>query len=348
MPSTKGWTKVEYEDDDVRDERLSQPTPPEQAVEVVPGQFNFRDRVIEMKKMKVQEILANDDNWRMHPEAQNKAMTGILNQIGIAGALLAYYSERNGGQLTFIDGHERKEITETKSPNTKWPVIITDLDDEEADLLLAVYDPLSAMAEENGSLHQKLLARVAPGVNNLDVREMLRKLSRGAEAAIELAKNTGSAADTMLEQLGPPDMGLLPFEHYDYIVLLFTKYMDWLQAMEVFGLQKVADPRVSKQAKNPVIGLGRAIDGARVLKLISEARGDSPNLGRKAAAKMARQQLAEPEVEAEKSDGWQPDIGLSADELTPEDAFEPGYPVWEANADFGGGEEEEESQEDDF
>jgi hypothetical protein len=75
---------------------------------------------------------------------QRDALRGILEQIGIAGALTAYPSERNGGQLTLIDGHLRKQ-----DYDLDWPSLILDVTDEEADFLLASHDPLAALAESD-------------------------------------------------------------------------------------------------------------------------------------------------------------------------------------------------------
>lgn len=103
----------------------------------------IRDRVVDFRRMKAEEIAVNPKNFRKHPEGQRSALKGILQEIGVAGALLTYHSERNGGRLTLIDGELRK----TDNPQLEWPVIVTDLKDEEADLLLATHDPLAAMAE---------------------------------------------------------------------------------------------------------------------------------------------------------------------------------------------------------
>jgi len=62
-----------------------------------------------------------------------------LEQVGVAGALTAYHSARNGGRLTLIDGHLRRQ-----DHDLAWPTLILDVGDEEADLLLASHDPLAA------------------------------------------------------------------------------------------------------------------------------------------------------------------------------------------------------------
>ena len=68
-----------------------------------------------------------------------------MAEIGQAGELLAYHSARDGGKLTLINGHKRS----ADFPAATWDVAITDLDDAEADKLLAVLDPITNMAVPN-------------------------------------------------------------------------------------------------------------------------------------------------------------------------------------------------------
>ena len=100
----------------------------------------IRDRIKELRKVRASELLPNPRNWRKHPEAQSNALRGALSEIGYADALIAYETP-NG--LMLIDGHLRAETT----PDMEVPVLITDLDEAEANKLLATLDPLSAMAE---------------------------------------------------------------------------------------------------------------------------------------------------------------------------------------------------------
>lgn len=123
-----------------------------------------------MRRVGRGEVLPHPNNFRTHPEPQREAFRGILREVGIAGAGLAYHSERNGGRLTFIDGHLRdEEIPE------RFPVLITDLNDAEADLLLSTYDPLAAMAGADAARLDSLLREVSTG--EAAVQEMLSKLA---------------------------------------------------------------------------------------------------------------------------------------------------------------------------
>ena len=94
--------------------------------------------------MKASELFASPRNWRTHPKAQQDALRGVLAEVGYADALLA--RELPDGGLELIDGHLRAETT----PDQEVPVLVLDVDQDEANKLLTVLDPMAAMAEANG------------------------------------------------------------------------------------------------------------------------------------------------------------------------------------------------------
>src|ERR1700738_1574807 len=95
----------------------------------------IRDRIEEFRRVPARDLLDNDGNPRRHPQAQRDALRGLLEQGGVAAALLGYPSQRNGGRLTLVDGHLRKQ-----DYDFDWPTLILDVNDAEADLLLASHD----------------------------------------------------------------------------------------------------------------------------------------------------------------------------------------------------------------
>jgi hypothetical protein len=116
--------------------------------------MQIRDRVKELRRVKAGLLRPHPQNWRMHPQAQQDALRGVLAEIGYAGALLA--RELSDGSLQLLDGHLRAETT----PDMEVPVLVVDLDEREAAKLLAVHDPLAAMAEANEQMLAELLAGV--------------------------------------------------------------------------------------------------------------------------------------------------------------------------------------------
>jgi hypothetical protein len=139
---------------------------------------NIRDRIQDFRRVPARELLDHDGNPRRHPQAQRDALRGVLEQVGIAAALVAYQSERNGGRLTLIDGHLRKQDFDLD-----WPVLVLDVDDAEADLLLATHDPLAALADYDKPKLDALLQEVR--ARSPAVMALLTNLSKTTGAGKE-------------------------------------------------------------------------------------------------------------------------------------------------------------------
>src|SRR5215468_4044661 len=140
----------------------------------------IRDRVREFRRVPARELLDNDGNPRRHPQAQRDALRGVLEQVGIAAALVAYQSERNGGRLTLIDGHLRRQ-----DYDLDWPTLVLDVTDAEADLLLAAHDPLAALAESDRPRLDALLQGVraqSPALIGV-LKDLAAKAGQGADRA---------------------------------------------------------------------------------------------------------------------------------------------------------------------
>ena len=97
------------------------------------------------------DLRPNPKNWRTHPTAQKDALRGVLSEIGLADACLA--RELPDGSLMLIDGHLRAETL----GDGDVPVLILDVNEAEADKLLATLDPLAAMAEKDAGQLASLL-----------------------------------------------------------------------------------------------------------------------------------------------------------------------------------------------
>jgi hypothetical protein len=134
-----------------------------------------RDRIKDFRRVPARELLDHDGNPRRHPQAQRDALRGVLEQVGVADALIAYHSQRNGGRLTLVDGHLRKQ-----DYDLDWPTLILDVDDAEADLLLASHDPLAALAEYDRPKLDALLQKVR--ARDPVVVAMLKDLAKKAGA----------------------------------------------------------------------------------------------------------------------------------------------------------------------
>lgn len=111
--------------------------------------MTWKNRIIELRQVPAEELKANPRNFRKHPAKQTKALRGVLKEVGIAGALLAYNHPERG--LELIDGHLRQE------QGGVWPVLVLDVNEEEAAVILATHDPLAAMADQDNVVLESLL-----------------------------------------------------------------------------------------------------------------------------------------------------------------------------------------------
>jgi hypothetical protein len=116
--------------------------------------MQIRDRIKDLRRVRADTLRPHPRNWRTHPHSQQDAMRGILAEIGYADALVA--RELPDGSLQLLDGHLRAELT----PEALVPVLIVDVNDDEALKLLATLDPLAAMAEADARMLRGLVDEV--------------------------------------------------------------------------------------------------------------------------------------------------------------------------------------------
>ena len=135
--------------------------------------MRFRDRIQELRRVRADQLQPNRHNWRVHPPAQRTALEGVLTEVGYADALLV--REAEDGSLVIVDGHLRAEL----DPDQLVPVLVLDVTQQEADLILATHDPLAALAETDQSRLDELLAEIR--VDDKDLQTMLDNLARPAD-----------------------------------------------------------------------------------------------------------------------------------------------------------------------
>ena len=116
----------------------------------------LKDRITGLRKVAAKDVKHDPRNWRTHPQEQRQALRGLMGQIGFADACTVRIAREGDavvlvgaakvGDLVLIDGHLRDEEV---PPDFKLPVVVTDLTEKEAWLMLATADPLSALAGQD-------------------------------------------------------------------------------------------------------------------------------------------------------------------------------------------------------
>jgi len=144
--------------------------------------MQIRNRIKELRHVPASDLRPNPKNWRTHPKAQQDALRGILAEVGMADACLA--RELDDGTLMLIDGHLRAETIGEEVV----PVLILDVDEAEADKILATLDPLAAMAVADPHLLDSLLRDVNTGDEGL--QQMYAELAADAKLYLNEKANT--------------------------------------------------------------------------------------------------------------------------------------------------------------
>lgn len=145
--------------------------------------MNVRDRVTELRRVPAGSLAPHPLNWRTHPQGQRAAMQAALRELGYADALVA--RELPDGSLQLIDGHLRAEVT----PDARVPVLVVDLDDREAETLLATHDSIAALAGVDRESLDELLGRVdteSPGLQAVFERLAEQANPTGVDVPVNL------------------------------------------------------------------------------------------------------------------------------------------------------------------
>jgi ParB-like nuclease domain len=112
---------------------------------------------VDLKKVRASELVPNPKNYRSHNDTQRQVLSEIFDEVGIAGAELVRVLP--DGRYMLIDGHLRQEEILSRGDQLV-PVLITDLDEDEADAVLATFDPISRMAGFDASAMERLVADI--------------------------------------------------------------------------------------------------------------------------------------------------------------------------------------------
>lgn len=107
----------------------------------------YRNRNLGVRRVRVCDLKIHPKNWRLHPEYQRSSLVSLLSLVGFVGTLLA--RELPDGSLELIDGHLRQDVLGDQEVE----VTVTDLTDEEADIVLSTHDQITSLA---GVDHKKL------------------------------------------------------------------------------------------------------------------------------------------------------------------------------------------------
>lgn len=138
----------------------------------MPPTSPWRNRIVGYGEEEPEQLLANPKNWRVHPQAQQKALGGVLREVGFVQNIIV---NRTTGHV--VDGHLRVALAITEE-QPSIPVTYVELTEVEEAEILATIDPLSAMAATDKDQLDALLREVSTA--DADVMQMLSDLAEKA------------------------------------------------------------------------------------------------------------------------------------------------------------------------
>lgn len=140
---------------------------------------NFRSRIVGQGEEAPDQLLANPRNWRVHPKFQQDALESVLDTVGWVQNIIV---NRTTGFV--VDGHARVAIALRREERAV-PVLYVELTPEEEALVLATYDPISALAGKDDALLRELVSEVKVGDQILRelMDDMLPDLAEKSNAA---------------------------------------------------------------------------------------------------------------------------------------------------------------------
>lgn len=114
----------------------------------------WRNRIVEHGELDPESLLANPRNYRIHPQAQQEALQGVLEDVGWVDEIIV--NRRTG---FVVDGHLRASLALRRGIK-KVPVKYIDVSEAEEMEILATIDPLAAMAVTDLEKYDELIASV--------------------------------------------------------------------------------------------------------------------------------------------------------------------------------------------
>lgn len=118
--------------------------------------MNWRNRIISTGEADPAQLVANPDNWRIHPQDQQAAMEGALDEIGWLQSVTVNTTTGN-----LIDGHMRVFLA-LKHELGSVPVQYVELTEREEKKALMTLDPIGKKALTDAMKFDALLKEATP------------------------------------------------------------------------------------------------------------------------------------------------------------------------------------------
>lgn len=218
------------------------------------------DKELKVYRGKLAEFADDGENANAGTPRGNALLELSLREYKAGRSLLA------DGKGVLLGGNKTKKAATALGLDD---VIVVETDGDE----LVVVKRVDLDLEKDEKARELAYMDNRAGEVNLrwDANQVAADIAEGVDLSLmfyddELDKITGGAVEEdggEEEKEAFPEMELQPFEHYDYVMLVFRDTFDWSQAVDFFGLEKQGFTVTKNQRK---VGLIRVIDGRKALE----------------------------------------------------------------------------------
>lgn len=183
--------------------------------------------------------------YENNPRKNDKAVHFVANSIKEFGFKVPIVIDKEG---VIVAGHTRYLASIELGLDEVPCLIADDLSDEQIKAYRLADNKVAELSKWDDDLLEEELRLLEESFNMSDFGFPIRieNIDIGREGKIQISAELG--------------------ELNDYIVLEFKNEVDWLQACNVFGIEKVETPDANPKIRRK--GLGRVIDGAKVLEML--------------------------------------------------------------------------------
>ncbi|MBZ0273810.1 hypothetical protein K8I61_17355 [bacterium] len=217
--------------------------------------------------------------YQKNPKAHN--LTQIRASIARHGFIAPLLRNDSTGEL--LAGHGRLDaLMEMRDEGASPPEGIR-VDPNTGNWLAPVISGIALDEQDHASyvLADNRLVELGGWDDDL-LRELLESLESGegmagtgfSDSDLRELLDEGGAAAKDQTAVDRPRMDLQPFEHFDYVVLMYRDVRDFMRAQELLGVKRV-DASVAA-GKRKKIGLGRVVDGRKLFALVEGHHVEKP------------------------------------------------------------------------
>jgi hypothetical protein len=114
----------------------------------------WRNRIVGEGTEQPDQLLANPQNWRVHPRFQQDVLSATLDQVGWIQRVIV---NRSTGFI--VDGHLRVTLA-MRHGESEIPVEYVELTPDEEALVLATLDPIAGLAVADDAKLRELMAEI--------------------------------------------------------------------------------------------------------------------------------------------------------------------------------------------